>query len=686
MTRKKMRKLSREEAKKRIEELRELINYHNYRYYVLNEPEITDDEYDELFRELVELEEMYPEFVTPDSPTQRVGAPPRKEFGEVRHSIPMLSLQDARNDDELRDFDARIKRVLGLPMNAEIEYVAEPKFDGLSCEIVYVDGKYTLASTRGDGIVGEDVTPNVRTIKTVPMRLLKVQDLPVPERIEVRGEVLMSKKDFQKLNEELARRGEKTFANPRNAAAGSLRQLDPNITAQRRLDFIAWGVGVVEGISFKKHSEVLETLEKFGFKAAKPRRICKNIDEVIEFYHRIESERDSFDYELDGIVVKVNDMELWERLGSTARSPRWAIAGKFKPRQRTTKILDVVYQVGRTGTITPVAVLEPVEVSGVIVSRATLHNFDYVKLMDVRVGDTVVVQRAGDVIPEIVSVVKDKRTGKERPIEPPTRCPVCGADVVKEGAYYRCVNISCPAKLVQALIHFASRRAMDIEGLGGKTAQLLVERGLVKDLADIFYLKKEDILKLPGFADKSAQNLIDGINRAKQDVPLHRFLYAIGIPNVGEFTAKLLADKFGSLEKLMKATYDQLLQIEGIGPEIARSIVEFFKEKRNIEVINKMFKAGLKLKEVRKEDVQKSPFAGKTVVFTGALSSMTRDRAKSYVEMLGGRVSNSVSRKTDLVVVGENPGSKYQKAMRLGIKMVNEDEFLEMLRSAGVEV
>ena len=686
MTRKKMRKLSREEAKKRIEELRELINYHNYRYYVLNEPEITDDEYDELFRELVELEEMYPEFVTPDSPTQRVGAPPRKEFGEVRHSIPMLSLQDARNDDELRDFDARIKRVLGLPMNAEIEYVAEPKFDGLSCEIVYVDGKYTLASTRGDGIVGEDVTPNVRTIKTVPMRLLKVQGIPVPERIEVRGEVLMSKKDFQKLNEELARRGEKTFANPRNAAAGSLRQLDPNITAQRRLDFIAWGVGVVEGISFKKHSEVLETLEKFGFKAAKPRRICKNIDEVIEFYHRIESERDSFDYELDGIVVKVNDMELWERLGSTARSPRWAIAGKFKPRQRTTKILDVVYQVGRTGTITPVAVLEPVEVSGVIVSRATLHNFDYVKLMDVRVGDTVVVQRAGDVIPEIVSVVKDKRTGKERPIEPPTRCPVCGADVVKEGAYYRCVNISCPAKLVQALIHFASRRAMDIEGLGGKTAQLLVERGLVKDLADIFYLKKEDILKLPGFADKSAQNLIDGINRAKQDVPLHRFLYAIGIPNVGEFTAKLLADKFGSLEKLMKATYDQLLQIEGIGPEIARSIVEFFKEKRNIEVINKMFKAGLKLKEVRKEEVQKSPFAGKTVVFTGALSSMTRDQAKSYVEMLGGRVSNSVSRKTDLVVVGENPGSKYQKAMRLGIKMVNEDEFLEMLRSAGVEV
>ena len=680
------KRLSREEARKRIEELRELINYHNYRYYVLDSPEITDEEYDELFRELVELEQMFPEFITPHSPTQRVGAPPRKEFGEVRHTIPMLSLQDARNEDELREFDQRVKRLLGLPQDADIEYMAEPKFDGLSCEIVYENGRYTLASTRGDGVVGEDVTPNVRTIRSVPMRLLKPKDLPIPKRIEVRGEVLMRKDDFEKLNQELARKGEKTFANPRNAAAGSLRQLDPNITAQRKLDFVAWGVGVVEGVTFKKQSEILDALEKYGFKASRPRKVCKNIDEVIEYYRAMEAQRESFVYELDGIVVKVNDLSLHEKLGQTSRSPRWAIAGKFAPRRKTTRIIDVVYSVGRTGTITPVAILEPVEIGGVIVSRATLHNFDFVRLMDVRIGDTVIVQRAGDVIPEIVTVIKEKRTGKEKPIQPPEKCPVCGADVVKEGAYYRCVNISCPARLVQSIIHFASRRAMDIEGLGEKTARLLVDRGLVKDLADIFYLKKEDLLKLPGFADKSAQNLIDAIERAKKDVPLWRFLYAIGIPNVGEYTARVLAERFGTFEKLKNATYTELLEIEGIGPEIARSIVEFFKEPRNIQVIEKMFKAGLTLKEVTGAEVKESPFAGKTVVFTGALKSMTRDRAKELVEMLGGRVSNSVSRKTDLVVVGENPGSKYRRAQQLGIEMINEEEFLKLLREAGIKV
>ncbi len=680
------KKLSREEAKKRIEELRELINYHNYRYYVLDSPEITDEEYDQLFRELVELEEMYPEFVTPDSPSQRVGAPPRKEFGEVRHSIPMLSLQDARNEDELREFDARVKRQLGLPPDADVEYMAEPKFDGLSCEIVYENGRYVLASTRGDGVVGEDVTPNVRTIKSVPMRLLNPPDLPIPARIEVRGEVLMRKDEFEKLNMELAKRGERTFANPRNAAAGSLRQLDPNITAQRRLDFVAWGIGVVEGIEFKKQSEILEALEKYGFKASRPRKACRNIDEVIQYYRQMEQERESFVYELDGIVVKVNNLELHDKLGQTSRSPRWAIAGKFAPRQKTTKIIDVVYSVGRSGAITPVAILEPVEIGGVTVSRATLHNFDFVKMMDVRIGDTVIVQRAGDVIPEIVTVIKEKRTGKEKPIEPPEKCPVCGADVVKEGAYYRCVNISCPARLVQSIIHFASRKAMDIEGIGEKTARLFVERGLVKDLADIFYLKKSDILALPGFAEKSAQNLIEAIEKAKKDVPLWRFLYAIGIPNVGEYTAKVLAEKFGTFERLKNASYTELLSIEGIGPEIARSIVEFFREPRNIQVIEKMFKAGLTLKEAETREVKESPFAGKTVVFTGALSSMTRDRARELVESLGGRVSNSVSRKTDLVVVGENPGSKFRRAQELGVKTINEDGFLEMLRQAGVEV
>jgi len=662
-----------EEARKLAEKLREEINYHNYRYYVLNDPVISDEEYDQLMHRLLELEEKFPELVTPDSPTQRVGAPPREGFATVTHSIPMLSLQDARNEEEIREFDARTKRFLNLPPDAIIEYVAEPKFDGLSCEIVYRDGRFTLASTRGDGVVGEDVTPNVRTIRPVPMRFVKKEG--VPGYLEVRGEVLMRREDFEKLNQELIKKGEKPFANPRNAAAGSLRQLDPNITASRPLDFVAWGVGLVEGVELETHWETLAMLEELGFKVSTPRRLCQSIDQVIEFYRELEEERDLFPYELDGMVIKVNSLELWERLGTTARSPRWALAAKFKPRQRTTRILDVVYNVGRTGTITPVAVLDPVEVGGVIVSRASLHNFDEVKRLDVRMGDTVLVQRAGDVIPEVVTVIKEKRTGREKPIHPPEECPVCGAQAVKEGAYYKCVNISCPAKLVQAIKHFASRRAMDIEGLGGKTAELLVERGLVKDLSDIYYLEKKDLLGLPGFAEKSAQNLIEAIERSKNPT-LARFIYALGIPNVGEYTAQVLARHFGSWEILSRASLPELLEIKGIGPETARSVVSFFQEARNRQTVERMFQAGLK----PKEEVQpkESPLAGKVVVFTGALSSMTRDEAKALVEELGGTVSNSVSRKTDLVVVGENPGSKYQRAQQLGIKTLKEEEFLKL--------
>ncbi len=680
------KKLSKEEARKRIEELRELINYHNYRYYVLNDPVISDAEYDELFRELQELEEMYPEFITPDSPTQRVGAPIKEGFKPVRHSVPMLSLQDARNEEEIREFDARIKRFLGLPMDALIEYSVEPKYDGLSCEIVYRNGRLEVASTRGDGYVGEDVTPNVKTIKSVPLRLIKSRNLPIPSLLEVRGEVLMSRKDFEELNRELIKRGEKPFANPRNAASGSLRQLDPSVTAKRRLDFVAWGVGLVEGVSFKKHSEVLDALGEWGFKTANPREVVKGIDGVIRFYREMEKKRDDFEYELDGVVVKVNDLELWEKLGTTARSPRYAIAAKFKPRQRTTRVLDVVYQVGRTGTITPVAVLEPVEVGGVIVSRASLHNFDEVERLGVMIGDKVLVQRAGDVIPDIVAVIKEERTGKEKPIRPPEKCPVCGAEVVREGAYYKCVNASCPAKLVQALRHMASRRALDIEGLGEKTARLLVEKGFVKDLADIFYLTKDRLLQLPGFAEKSAENLIKGIEKAKNP-PLAKFIYALGIPNVGEYTAGVLAEHFKSWDRFSKASYDELLSIRGIGPETAMSIVKFLREPRNKEMIEKMFRAGVKPQDLKV--VEDSPFAGKVVVFTGALSSMTRDEAKEWVERLGGKVSNSVSRKTDLVVVGENPGSKYQRAQQLGVKIIDEEEFLRMLeegkRALGIE-
>lgn len=674
------KKLSREEAKKRIEELRELINYHNYRYYVLNDPVISDAEYDELMRELMELEEQFPEFVTPNSPTQRVGAPPREEFGTVEHLLPMLSLQDARNEDELREFDRRVKRALGLPMNAVIEYACEPKFDGLSCEITYINGEYTQASTRGDGIRGEDVTPNVRTIKTVPMKLILRKNEAPPARVDIRGEVIMRKSDFEKLNSELLKKGEKVFANPRNAAAGSLRQLDPNITAQRKLDFIAWGVGYVEGAEFKTHWEVLERIEKWGFKAASPRKLARGIEEVIEYYRKMEDLRDDLEYELDGIVVKVNDLSLWDKLGTTTRSPRYAIAGKFKPRQRTTRIIDVVFQVGRTGIVTPVAILEPVEVGGVIVSRATLHNFDEVKRLGVMIGDRVLVQRAGDVIPDIVKVIKEERTGREKPIIPPSHCPVCGAELVREGAYLKCINISCPARLKGSIRHFASRRAMDIEGLGEKVANQLVDRGLVKDLADIYYLTKEDLLKLDGFADKSAENLLNAIEKSK-DTTLARFIYALGIPNVGEYTAKLLADHFGSLERLMKATKLELLSITGIGPETAESIVKFFSEPRNVEVIQKMLRAGVKPRGKPREEV-KTPFAGKRVVFTGALSSMSRDEAKELVEKFGGIPTNSVSRNTDLVVVGENPGSKYQRALQLGIKIINEEEFLKMVEES----
>ncbi len=664
-----------EKIKKEIEELREKIRYHNYRYYVLDSPEISDEEYDALFRRLLELEEKYPELKSPDSPTQRIGAPPRKEFGEVRHELPMYSLQDARNEDELREFDRRVKRLLGLSPFDKIEYLTEPKFDGLSCEITYINGVLTTASTRGDGYVGEDVTENVKTIRSVPLRLLT--DNP-PAKFQVRGEVLMRKKDFEELNRMLEEKGEKTFANPRNAAAGSLRQLDPKITAQRKLDFVAWGIGVVEGITFKKQSEILDTIERFGFKTSRPRKIARGIDEVIEYYKEMEEKRDSIEYELDGIVVKVNDLSLWPKLGETSRAPRYMIAGKFSPRKAETVLKDVIFSVGRTGIVTPVAILEPVYVGGVIVQRATLHNFDEVRRLGIKIGDRVIVQRAGDVIPEIVGSVVEKRTGSEREIVPPERCPVCGSKLVKENVYLRCVNMSCPAKLKGALRHFAQRKAMDIEGLGEKLAEMLVDRGLVKDLADIYYLKKEDLLKLPGFAEKSATNLINAIEKSKKR-PLARFLYAIGIPNIGEFTAQVLAKRFKTLENIKKASFDDLLKIEGFGPEIARSIYEFFRDENNIRVLDKMFKRGVSPIEEKESEQKESPIKDKVFVFTGALSSMSREEAKRLVEERGGVVKNSVSKKVDFVVVGENPGSKYERARALGIKMLSEREFLELL-------
>jgi len=669
------------EVIERVKKLREEIEYHNYRYYVLNAPVISDSEYDALMRELKELEEKYPELVTPDSPTQRVGFKPAEGFREIPHAEPMLSLDDAMKEEEVLEFDKRIKRFLNLPEDTPIEYTVEPKIDGLAVELVYENGILTVASTRGDGYVGEDVTNNIKTISAIPLKLRKFEEPApdIPQRVDVRGEVFMHKDEFKRLNEERILKGELPFANPRNAAAGSLRQLDPSITAKRKLDIFCYGVGKVEGYRFKTQWEVLQTLKKWGLKINPLARLVKNIQEAIEYHHEIEKMRDTLSYEIDGIVIKVNDLSLWEKLGTKARSPRYALAYKFQPTQATTQILDIVVQVGRTGAVTPVAILKPVQIGGVTVERATLHNEDYIKNLDIRIGDWVLVQRAGDVIPEIVMPIKEKRTGKEREFKFPTHCPICGSKLIKKPgeAIWRCPNRNCYAQLVRKILHFASRNAMNIEGLGEKVARDLIDKGLVQNVADLYYLKVEDFMRLPNFAYKKAKNLYEAIQKSKKTT-LGRFLYALGIRHVGEAMAQLLAEKFKSLDKLMNASMTDLLNIPGVGYEVAKSIVEFFKNENNRQIINRLLSAGITFEEERKEEKPRI-LEGLTFVFTGALKSMTRDEAKKKVIELGGRVTDSVSRNVNYVVVGEKPGSKYQKALKLGIKTINEDEFLKMI-------
>ena len=669
------------EVIERVKKLRDEIEYHNYRYYVLDSPVISDAEYDALMRELKELEEKYPELVTPDSPTQRVGFPPAKEFRQVPHAEPMLSLDDAFTEEEVYEFDRRIKRFLGLPEDEKIEYTVEPKIDGVAVELVYIDGVLTVGSTRGDGYVGEDVTNNLKTIKSIPLRLIRHEGLPIPKRLDARGEVFMEKEKFKKLNEERLARGEPPFANPRNAAAGSLRQLDPNVTAQRPLDIFFYGVGKVEGYTFRTQWEVLTTLPKWGLKTNPHCRLVKGIEEAIKYHHEMEKKREDLPYEIDGIVIKVNDLSLWQKLGTKARSPRYAIAYKFEPTQVTTQVLDIKLQVGRTGAVTPVAVLKPVKVGGVVVSRATLHNEDEIRRKDIRIGDWVLVQRAGDVIPEVVMSIKERRTGKEKPFKMPETCPVCGSKLVRKPgeAVWRCPNKNCYAQLVRHLQHFASRNAMDIEGLGEKVAKALVDAGLVRDVADLYYLTIEDLLQLPGFALKKAKNLYEAIQRSKKTT-LPRFLYALGIRHVGEVVAQILAEHFKSLGRLMKASLADLMAIPGIGPEVAKSVVEFFRNPRNQETIEKLLKAGIQFEDAEEEEKEtEKPLKGKTFVFTGGLKSMTREEAKKRVQALGGRVASDVSRNVDYVVVGEKPGSKLQRAQRLGLKIINEDEFLRLI-------
>jgi DNA ligase (NAD+) len=666
-------KTPKEEARKRIEELRREIERHNYLYYVENNPEISDSEYDALVEELKRLESLYPDLITPDSPTQRVSGLVAEGFKPVEHRTPMMSIDNITTEEEALEFDRRVRRFLGI--THEIEYTAEPKFDGVSASLTYEKGVFTQGATRGDGRVGEDVTANIKTIKTIPLRLRNGS--PLPELIEVRGEVVLPIESFRKLNRELAEAGEPIFANPRNAASGSLRQLDSNITARRPLDFYAWGVGEVIGHEFKTEWEVMERLRKWGFKVEKRIMRCKNIKEAISYHHEMEAIRDELPYEADGVVIKVDRRDYQRELGTTAKHPRWSIAYKFKPRQATTRIRDIVVQVGRMGLLTPVAELDPVRIGGVTVSRATLHTEDIIKEKDIRIGDTVLVERAGDVIPEIIKPIVEKRTGKERRFNMPERCPSCGTRVEKEGSYYYCPSLSCPAQIKGRLKHLASRRAFDIEGLGEKIVEQLMKEGLIKDLADVFYLKKEDLIGLERFADKSASNLEEEIEKSKR-IPFDRFIHALSIRHVGERLSQVLAENFPSLEALMEASEERLMEIPTVGPEVARSITSFFREKRNREVIEKMISAGVKI-EYRPSARKGDKLKGQTFVFTGTLRSFTREEAKRLVEEQGGRVSSSVTRKTNYVVVGEEPGSKLDVARSLGIPILDEEGFKRLI-------
>ncbi|MBI4164873.1 MAG: NAD-dependent DNA ligase LigA [Acidobacteria bacterium] len=661
---------------KEIEKLRADIRYHEHRYYVLDDPEISDSEYDRLMRQLLELEAQHPELVTPDSPTQRVGGQPAEEFPKVRHSALMLSIDNTYSVEDLRDFDRRVRELSG---RASVEYVAELKLDGLSMSLTYEEGALLHGVTRGDGSVGEDVTTNVKTIRSVPLRIdaAKRKIIGSPGRFEARGEVIMTRKAFEQMNAQREAAGEARFANPRNAAAGSMRQLDPRLTAARKLDMYFYALLAGGRTPLALHSKTLEALAAMGFKVNPHRQLCKSFDELLAFIQQWESKRDSLDYEIDGIVVKVNDTRLWEELGTTAKSPRWEVAFKYPARQATTKVLDIRAQVGRTGTLTPVADLEPVDVGGVTVSHATLHNMDEVERLGVKIGDSVLIQRAGEVIPQVVKVVKPAEDG--RAFKMPAKCPVCGGEVRRseEEVAYRCVNVACPARLKESLLHFAGRRAMNIDGLGDKIVDQLVDKGLVRDVADLYSLTQEGLAKLERMAEKSAQNLVDEIENSKKAEPA-RLIFALGIRFVGEQTGKLLADHFGSLDKLAKATEEDLVQVEEVGPRVSEAIREFFDEKRNREVIEKLRKAGLRFEQ---EQVRKtgSKLAGKQFVLTGTLPTYSRDEAKRMIEEAGGRVLGSVSKKTDYVVVGADAGSKLDKARTLGVEMIGEGELVKLL-------
>ncbi len=665
-----------EEIKRRVEKLRKEINYHNYRYYVLDDPVISDYEYDMLVKELRELEEQYPELITPDSPTQRVGGQPIEGFPSVRHRVPMLSLDNTYSKDEVLEFHKRVVKLVGM----EPEYVVELKIDGVAVSLRYEGGGFVQGATRGDGIIGDDITVNLRTIRSLPLRLLTdEEDL---KSIEVRGEVFLSKEHFLKLNKQREEKGEPLFANPRNAAAGTLKLLDPREVSKRGLEIVIHTiVEIPERI--ETHYDALRILKEIGFPVSPHATLCRTMDEVFEVLNEWQDRRKGLPFEVDGMVIKVNSFDLQRRLGSTSKSPRWAVAYKFPAQQATTVIREIVLQVGRTGVITPVAVFDPVSLAGSTVSRATLHNEEEIRRKDIRVGDTVIVEKGGDVIPKVVKVIKEKRSGQEKPFKMPEHCPVCGSKLIKYPGEvaWRCENIACPAQLKRRIQHFASRQAMDIEGLGKVLVEQLVDRGLVRDYGDIYYLRKEELLRLERMGEKSVENLLNAIELSKSRA-FHRLVFALGVRYVGARVAKILARHFPSMDRLIGAKFDELVSIEEIGEVIAKSVVDFFHRDTNLKVIEKLRRAGVRMTgEVQEEE--NLPLQGEIVVFTGALKHFTRDEAQALVERLGGRATSSVSRKTTLVVVGENPGSKYRKALDMGVKVITEDEFLNLISDDG---
>ncbi len=662
---------------KRIHELRADLNDHNYRYYVQDDPVVSDSEYDDLLRELQSLEEKYPDLIIPDSPTQRVGAKPSEAFGSITHRIPMQSLANAMDTDGILAFHDQLTRRLGD--DRTIEYIAEPKLDGLAVELVYENGQLINGSTRGDGTTGENITQNLKTIRAIPLSLRTTQN-KTPELLEVRGEIFMTKAGFESLNKEREADDEPLFANPRNAAAGSLRQLDPAITATRPLSIYCYQAGSINGARFDTHHEFLSELKDWGFPVNPEIRVLKNIQDAIQYHSDLENKRNDLPYEIDGSVIKVNDYGLQNELGSRSRSPRWAIAGKFKAQQETTVINDIELSVGRTGAVTPVAKLEPVKVGGVMVSNVTLHNQDEIQRKDIRVGDTVLIQRAGDVIPQVVKVILDKRPNNSKPFTFSNQCPVCGHDVHRpeDEAVARCQNLSCPAQVKRRIEHFVSKNAMDIDGMGKKLIDKLVDAGVVNSVDDLYRLTQEQLAGLERMAEKSAENIITALDGSKR-ISFHRFVHALGIRNVGEHVAKVLEKAFNSdMNIFMDATEEELEAIDEVGPIVAKTIVRFWSDEQNAQIVNNCFELGVTLKKTEVEFDQ--IFTGRTFVFTGSLEQFTRKEAGEMVEARGGRSAGSVSSKTNYVVAGPGAGSKLKKANELNIPVLTEEEFLEMVQ------